>query len=456
MNFCPPYPRPHKNKSSFLLRFLRGWKSWLHVLFERSYSMKMGHVSQPGMDLYMMNDPEWVQKILSDPAGYPKHHLMHRMLEPLLGSSIFTTNGKVWERQRSLVSHAFAQARLKLVFRLMAESVADMAGRMDAVADGRSFEVDGEMTHVTADIIFRTILSERLDTGTAQEIYEAFNAFQRLAQRAMILMIYRLPVAWATRASEKPARRIRAVIQDLIARRLRDREQGLPVPGDDILAGLLEARDADGVGFTYEELVDQVCMLFLAGHETSASALTWSLYLLSHSPALQERILAESAEATGGRDFQQGDMKSLPTVANLFREALRLYPPVGFFVREAAQAQCMRDKAVAQGSPILISPWLLHRHRELWERPDEFDPDRFETEAGRQSVKCAYMPFSKGPRVCIGAAFATQEAILILATMVRRYRIEPDLDHVPEPVGRVTVRPRNGVRIRLVRRGGGA
>jgi cytochrome P450 len=193
MAFIPPYPKPHKTKSSFVLRFLRGWNSWLDVLFERSYKMKMGQIRQPGMDVYMVNDKDWVRTILGDTRTYPKHQLMHRMLEPLLGTSIFTTNGRVWERQRALVDQAFAQARLKLVFGLMADAVADMLRRMDQVADGRSIEIDGEMTYVTADIIFRTILSETLDEQSAKEIYDAFVEFQHHAQRAMILMIYRIP-----------------------------------------------------------------------------------------------------------------------------------------------------------------------------------------------------------------------------------------------------------------------
>jgi cytochrome P450 len=453
MNFVPPYPKPHKTKSSFFLRFLRGWNSWLDVLFERSYHMRMGQVSQPGMTLYMLNDPDEVRRILADNTEYPKHRLMYRMLEPLLGNSVFTTNGQTWERQRALVSSAFAAARLKLVFDLMAESAAGMLKRLDALADSGPFEADGEMTHVTADIIFRTILSKNLEESTAKTIYEAFNDYQQKAQRAMMLMIYRLPAFLATRASKQPAGRIRAVLAEVIARRLDERARGMPVPANDILAGLIEARDpVTGEGFSYEELVDQVCTMFLAGHETSASALTWSLYLISHSPELQRRMHEEVMAAVGHRAFELGDMKNLPTVGNVFREALRLYPPVGFFVREAARTHCIVDKNVSQGSPILISPWLLHRHRKLWDKPDEFDPDRFNTPEGKESAKCAYMPFSKGERVCIGAAYATQEAVLILASIVRRYRIEADVRHVPQPVGRLTIRSGNGVRIGLIRR----
>jgi cytochrome P450 len=135
-----------------------------------------------------------------------------------------------------------------------------------------------------------------------------------------------------------------------------------------------------------------------------------------------------------------------------FREALRLYPPVGFFVREATSTHCIRDKEVPDGSPILVSPWLIQRHEEYWERPTEFDPDRFTTDSGKESLKNAYLPFSMGPRVCIGAAFATQEAILILASILRRYRIDADPGHTPKPVGRVTVRSDNGIRIHLTPR----
>lgn len=453
MAFTPPYPTPHKSKSSFFLRFLRGWHSWLHVLFEKSYCMKMGHVHQRGMDVYMVNEPSWVRKILVENASlYPKHDLMHQILEPLLGQSIFTTNGPVWERQRRLVDQAFAQARLKAVFPLMNDAVSALLERLDPVANGESFEVDGEMTRVTADVMFRTILSETLEQVDATSIYEAFLDFQNHAQRAAVLLMYRLPAFLPRRACRRSALKIRSILSAIIAKRFQALERGEPLP-QDLLTGLMEAVDpVEGNRFTYEEIVDQVCMLFLAGHETSASALSWSLYLLSHSPEIQDRMLTEITREVADRPFQYGDTRKLRLVWNGFREALRLYPPVGFFVRAAAETHVIRDKEVAKGCPVLISPWLMHRHRELWERPDEFDPDRFDTVEGKESARCAYIPFSAGPRVCVGAAFAAQEAVLTLACMLRKYEVLPDEDHTPEPVGRVTIRSGNGIRVRLKRR----
>jgi len=194
-------------------------------------------------------------------------------------------------------------------------------------------------------------------------------------------------------------------------------------------------------------LVDQVAMLFLAGHETSASALSWALYLVSHRPEIQERMHAEAMAIMGEREPDYSDIKSMELIWNVFRETLRLYPPVGFFAREASETQGMRDKTVEEGASVIIAPWLIHRHRELWERPDEFDPDRYGSASARESLKCAYLPFSLGPRVCMGATFALQEAGLILATLVKHYRFEAPPGYTPEPVGRLTVRSENGVRV---------
>jgi len=454
MAFTPPYPTPHKNKSSFFLRFFRGWDSWLDVLFERSYRMKMGHYRQPGLDVFMVNEPTLVRRILVEqPMQYPKHRIMHEILEPLLGNSIFTTNGEVWQRQRRLMDQGFAQARLKLVFPLMADSVHAMEARMDRIADGRVEEIDGEMTYVTADIIFRSILSENLTQEDARAIYESFIEFQHHAHRRLIFSMYKLPSGWARRASERCALRIREVLSAIIQKRYAERAAGVVDTRSDILASLMDAVDpVDGTGFSYDEMVDQICMLFLAGHETSASSLAWSLYLISHHPELQDRMHEEIMRQVGERDVEFADIKKLKLCWDVFRESLRLYPPVGYFVREAMETHCLRDKTLPAGSAVLISPWLIQRHADIWERPHEFDPDRFETESGKTSAKTGYLPFSTGERVCIGAAFATQEAVLILASIVRRYRVGAVPEHQPKTVGRVTIRSGNGIKVRIERR----
>jgi cytochrome P450 len=187
--------------------------------------------------------------------------------------------------------------------------------------------------------------------------------------------------------------------------------------------------------------------------------LSWALHLLANSPDVQERLHREAEASLDLASDDAGAVKDLALARNVFRETLRLFPPVGFLARQCTHAQILRDKAVQAGASVMVSPWLIQRHRELWARPDEFDPDRFERESEdggtppvRESLRRAYLPFGMGPRVCIGAAFALQESALVLAVLAREFRFEPVAGAVPEPVGRLTIRSENGIRLRVFRR----
>ena len=464
--FCPAYPRPRPGRLASWLMFFKARKSWMHSLFERSYRMKMGEVHLFGQHVYMVNEPRWVRHVMVDAVGqYPKHRLLGEALKPLLGESIFTTNGAQWARQRKMMNPAFEQARVAVAYPLMLDAAQAMVQRLDALADGAQPDVEIEMTHVTADIIFRTILSTPMEGDDARRIFANFAEFQELAPRLSMPVIYGLnwllPVLvpfWQVRRSRRAAAEIRGLLGRIIrprfdAHRARQAAGEPPEAPRDILGSLLDARDeATGEPMPFEEALDEVAMLFLAGHETSASALTWALHLLANAPDVQHKLQAEVDAVLGKRIPTASDLRDLHYTRQVFRETLRLFPPVGFFAREAAQADTMRDKAIPPGASVVISPWLIQRHRELWSHPDAFDPDRFTTPAGRESLKTAYLPFGAGQRVCIGATFALQEATLLLAMLAQRYRFEPVPGHVPEPVGRITVRSENGVQLRVFKR----
>lgn len=459
--FCPAYPEPRKSRASTWLMFFSARHSWIDALYARSYAMHMGEVHLPGLDMYMVNDPALVRRVMQDESEhFPKSPLLGNALRPLLGDSIFTTNGAQWQRQRRMMNPAFEQARLQVAFPRMREATADMLQRLAQLPDGAEYDLEVEMTHVTADIIFRTIFSEPMRGDDARRIFEAFARFQALAPRLMLPSLFNarwMVWPWDMWRSRRAAREIRGLLEKLVRPRYeayrsgRDRAQGQP-PAD-ILQAFMEARDeASGEPFDFEELVNQVAMLFLAGHETSASALTWAAYLLAHSPEIQARMVAEQRAVIGEREPAAGDMKQLGLTWNVFRETLRLFPPVGFFARQAARSCPMRKKQVAAGSTVVVAPWLIHRHRELWPQPDAFDPDRYDNDASRESLRQGYLPFGMGPRVCLGAAFALQEAALILSSLVSRYELIPVEGHVPQPVGRLTIRSANGVRLKLKRR----
>ena len=454
--FCPYYPKPSGNVLVRWWRALRASGSLLNALTERSYRMMMGDNRVGSHRLCIVNDPAAVRHILTERArNYPKHRYMADLLEPLLGDSLFTSNGPQWRKQRKLADSALHAAKLDMVFPLMLDAAQAMLARLQNLPDGTPVAVDAEMAQVTADVIFRTIFSMPIEGEAARKVFEAFETFQRLAPKATMPR-YRptwLARSSVDRASRAAAKKIRSLLADMIRPRFLARQAGQTCQTNDLLASLLEASSAhDGPSVTLEELVDLVAVLFLAGHETSASALAWSLHLLAHSASVQERMAEEALAAWTEPAAQVRDLRSLDLCKRVFRESLRLFPPIGFLVREAAAADEVRDKQIDPGTTMVVSPWLIHRHRLFWERPDEFDPDRYLSHAGAESAKSAYLPFSLGPRACPGAGFAMQEAHLLLAMLARRFRFEPLAGHVPMPVARLTTRSSNGVVLRLFRR----
>jgi cytochrome P450 len=461
--FRPPFPEPVSEPRGLLrvllkpAKLLRSRRCALSPLIDRSYSMHMGEVGLLFRRLYVVNQPELVRRVLIEEAErFPKSTIIADMLELLMGDSIFVSNGEVWKRQRRMMNPAFEQARIKIVFDRMREAVEAFVVRFDAAAEGRPVDIDVEMTHVTADIIFRTIFSKPLEAHEARLIFAALQRFQETAYTHGVSRYIGLPRFMSLlryRRARRAAAEIRGVLDPLVRVRYDSFHRGEPDHHGDILAALIAVKDpVDGSHFDFRELCEQVSMLFLAGHETSASALSWALYILSRQADVQERLRREAISVFDGRAPRFSDMKRLNLARNVFRETLRLYPPVAFLPRDAAEAVTMRDKKIKPGAIITISPWIIHRHRKLWADPDLFDPDRWDREDSIESQRNAYLPFSLGPRVCLGAAFALQEGTLILALLAREFRFEPVEGHEPKPIGRLTVRSENGIRLKVARR----
>ncbi|HED5431305.1 TPA: cytochrome P450 [Campylobacter jejuni] len=451
MSECPFFPKPYKNKASTLLTFLLKRRSWLDGLYERSYKMQTGYVKMPNFDLYVINDTKEVKRMMVDEVReFPKSAFLHELLSPLLGESIFTTNGEVWKKQRELLRPSFEMTRINKVFNLMSEAVADMMDRFSKYPNHAVIEVDEAMTFITADVIFRTIMSSKLDEEKGKKILNAFVTFQEQSVHTAMRRMFRFP-KWLSyilgdRKRAKAGDVIRQVLSDIIKPRY---DMADNAEFEDILGSLLLVVDADtNKRFSFEEILDQVAMLFLAGHETTASSLTWTLYLLSLYPKEQEKAYEEITQVLQGGVIEISHLRQFKYLTNIFKESLRLYPPVGFFAREAKKDTQVRDKLIKKGSGVVIAPWLIHRHEEFWTNPHGFNPSRFEGEY----KKDAYLPFGVGERICIGQGFAMQEAILILANILKTYKLELEEDFVPDVVGRLTVRSANGMRIKFSKR----
>ncbi|EDP2764787.1 cytochrome P450 [Campylobacter jejuni] len=451
MSECPFFPKPYKNKASTLLTFLLKRRSWLDGLYERSYKMQTGYVKMPNFDLYVINDTKEVKRMMVDEVReFPKSAFLHELLSPLLGESIFTTNGEVWKKQRELLRPSFEMTRINKVFNLMSEAVADMMDRFSKYPNHAVIEVDEAMTFITADVIFRTIMSSKFDEEKGKKILNAFVTFQEQSVHTAMRRMFRFP-KWLSyvlgdRKRAKAGDVIRQVLSDIIKPRY---DMADNAEFEDILGSLLLVVDADtNKRFSFEEILDQVAMLFLAGHETTASSLTWTLYLLSLYPKEQEKAYEEITQVLQGGVVEISHLRQFKYLTNIFKESLRLYPPVGFFAREAKKDTQVRDKLIKKGSGVVIAPWLIHRHEEFWTNPHGFNPSRFEGEY----KKDAYLPFGVGERICIGQGFAMQEAILILANILKTYKLELEEGFVPDVVGRLTVRSANGMRIKFSKR----
>ena len=412
------------------------------------YRAWMAEFRTPFFRSYLINQPELLKTVLNErPMDFPKSNRVGEGLRPLLGNSVFLTNGETWKRQRRIIDPAFEGGRLRDTFDAMKSAGAASVARMQ---DG-VVEIEEEMSHAAADVIFRTLFSIPIDHEIAAQVFTQFRDYQRtqpILNLAAFLPLPRWFPRFHRRATLKSAKSIRALIRKLVLERMWQIEAG--TAPDDLATKIMTTRDpVTGERFELEEMVDQVAIFFLAGHETSASALGWALYLLATHPEAQERV---AAEALAAGDLQFGDMSRLRFTRDVFREALRLYPPVPMMVRETTCPEGFRDRKLKKGSQIVLSPWHLHRHERLWDNPDGFDPDRYGTENGKQCMRDAYMPFSSGARVCTGAGFAMVEGPLLLTMLVRAFRFEADGGDVPVPVAYLTVRARDGIRLRVSRR----
>jgi cytochrome P450 len=397
----------------------------------------------------IVNAPRGIQHVLLDNAGnYVKSRVARRLVEPGIGRGLLTSEGETWRRQRRIMAPAFDHRSLMTYAPAMTEATAAVLARWDRLPDGAPLDIAVEMMRLTLRIIARTMFSTDAD-DVGPIVEEAVGRYQ-VEVRPGLLDLLNLP-DWVPRPGTRPWWHIFDQL-DLVIDRLMRRD---PAAGErkDLLARLLEARDAEtGRAMEPREVRDQVVTIFMAGHETTAQALTWTWYLLSQHPAEEAKFHAEIDRVLGGRTPRFEDLAELRYTRMVLEEAMRLYPPAHTMSREALADDVIEGHRVAKGSVVSIVPWLIHRHRLLWERPDEFHPERFAPERASARPRFAYIPFGGGPRICIGASFAMTEALIILAMLGRRYHLRLAPGAAVEPVGLITLRPRSGLPMILERR----
>jgi cytochrome P450 len=401
---------------------------------------------------FVVNEPNGVRHVLLDNAqNYKKSELSRRILEPGLGRGLITTDGELWRRHRRIMAPAFDPRSVAGYAPVMTEVTEEMLAQWDALPERSEVDVAVAMMHTTLHIISRAMFSS--DSDEIVDVVERGVSEYQTTVRPNLLDLLHFP-EWLTELiSPRMADGILDEFDASVDRLLTERGRAPDAEPKDLLARLIAARDTEtGGGMTAQEVRDQVVTIFMAGHETTAQALAWTWYLLSQHPAAEAKLHEELASVLEGRTPRHDDVANLPYARMVLEEAMRLYPPAHTLGRQPIAADEVSGHRIPAGSTVLIVPWMLHRKPSLWERPDRFEPERFSPERAAARPRFTYLPFGAGPRICIGAAFAMEEGILILATIAQRYRLRLKPGHPVEPQGLITIRPRYGLPMILERR----
>ena len=393
-----------------------------------------------GKRWHMLMDPDGLHQVLREKVqDYPKSMVTKLILGPAIGNSMFVADGAEWLWQRRTAAPVFSHRNIAALAPVMTGAAERAAARF-AAADGRAIDAFDEMVTATFEVISDVTLSggEGFDRAA---VHKAIEDYIGNSAKLSVLDILGAP-AWVPRPgrmfSGATMRQLKHAADTAILTR-RARGAG-PIP--DLLDLLLAGEDPKtGRTMTVDEVRDNLLTFIVAGHETTALTLAWSLYLCAHDPKVQTAARAEAQAALGDRAATTADIASLPLIRRIVDEALRLYPPAAFLARTAQKPDTLVGRAVRPGDTIILPIYALHRHHALWENPDAFDPDRFLTAPTRYT----YLPFGDGPRVCIGASFALQEAVIILATLLARFKYSLIAGKAPKPVMILTLRPQGGV-----------
>ena len=448
----PPAPVPPQGALGpiALYRALRAnaITAWRAEAYEEAYIVGRNRLG----GFVLLNDPDLIRYVLIDnAANYPKDNLQLEKLTPAVGRGLLTAEEESWRLQRRTVAPLFQPAGVTSYLAAMAISVDEMLARWDRET-GATVDVAREMTRLTYDIISRTVFSNEIETPPdvmGEAITTYFGALGRIDLWDVLPLPRWLPRPAFIRA--KPAQKIfRDEVLRLFERRRARIAAGESVP-DDLVTRLINARDPEtGAPLSDAVVHDNLVTFIGAGHETTANALTWTLFLLSEFREADARVAAEATDAPDADALAR-----LTDTRMILEEAMRLYPPVPFMSREARSRDMIGEVAVAAGTRIIIAPWVLHRHRKLWPDADMFVPERFAPENRGRIPRFAYLPFGAGPRICVGMTFAMQEALLALTMIARRFRLTLAEGADVMPFARMTLRPMHGLPMRVEARSSG-
>jgi cytochrome P450 len=456
--FRPPKPVPHDGPIGVLQMILALRRNPLEIWSKAHYELPILMGRTILGDRAVVSEPAAVRRIfLDNVANYRKDALQLRVLGPGLGKGLLTADGEDWRAQRRALAPLFSPRQILGFAPAMHRVAAVAAERLAPRREGRVLDISQEMARITLEMLEQTLFSQGLGRDASQfqvAVSRYFETIGRIDPFDLLGLPQFLPRFGRLRGRATLEFFARAV-DDIIGARKSLLASGAAAPND-ILTLLLRAQDPDtGKGISEDDVRANIVTFIGAGHETTANGLTWTLYLLSQAPDWRERV---EAEIDGHFDPANGAAfaESLPVTKAVIEEALRLYPPAAMLSREAIGPDVLVGRRIRAGTVVTVSPFLLHRHRTLWQDPDAFDPERF-LGANREAIdRYAYIPFGAGPRVCIGMGFAMLEMMALIGHLLREFRFDLAPGHPVSPVALVTLRPAQGMKMIVRRRRAGA
>jgi cytochrome P450 len=449
--FIPPYPHRFSKPLPLWRRLMIARRNFLAMWEDEAFELEFFSSRVFAIRSFLCNSPDAVQFAfgLKSTSFERKAPQMRHALAPLIGEGLFISDGETWRHRRKIIAPIIHTSRLPQYAPVMVEAALEMRARWAALPSPQ-IDAATEMGLLAAEVISRTLFGSNLGSAQAREIVEGFGGYQRSVGQLDLMSCFGLP-DWLPRfhgpAVRRSRRRVHAVLDKIIANyRARDDEPAM-------IGELLRALETEsGDALDAQAVRNEIAVLFLAGHETTANSLAWTWYLLSQAPDVEARMHAEIDAVLCGRPPALADVPRLVFTRAVFEESLRLYPPIPILPREALQDECYQGQVIPKGSLLIVVPWLLHRHRKLWDKPDHFIPDRFLPENAKTISKYAYIPFGIGPRICAGMTFGLSEGILCLATLAQRFSMLLKPGHEVKPVCRLTLRPEGGLPMTLHRR----
>ena len=447
--FVPPTVAPPRRPMGMLASVRAVRRNVLGILPEIAYSRPILTGTTGSARWHMVQGPEGLRRIFLDNVeNYPKSEVMIRMLRPAVGASLFTAEGAEWRWQRRAIAPVFTARNVAALAPLMTATAERAAGRIAAESTARKgepVEMVREMLSATFDVICEVALSGR-EHFDAEVYGAAITRYFQTIGRASLLDFLGVP-PWVPRPGEILGQSSVRTMHRMVVAAIRARRAAGPSAEEDLLDYMIRARDPEtGRTMTPRDLLHNMQFFIVAGHETTALALSWALYLLANDPEAQEQAGREARAVLGDRAAGAEDLEAMPYGLSVLEEAMRLYPPVGLLARNVLEPDQLYDREIRPGETVFVNIYALHRHRDLWRAPEAFDPGHFAPDATPPD-RYAYLPFGAGPRVCVGANFAMLQARIIFATLLARFHFAPE-GQPPTPVMHMTIRPEPGVTLR--------